>query len=317
MTSKKYFFWVLGLSIGLPLAWVTYNLCSNDFGLWYSKDSCYIYKFERASKALLSQRHIPEYFNALLIGPSLSNNLDTSVIQTYRTYNLSLNGGNITELRHLADTAMDNGQFKMLIICMHPYTTQTYGFKGGQLQNINWRDAFFSELAFKVLIKKLLRPWDKQSQRQFGQSNWGTKHGQLNPTKTKKFVEKYRPYYDSLPQITPKPSVVYPQAVTDLESLIQNARKREVKIIAYYYPIFQGQFNKDFGIEGWNRYKQQVQHVFTKDDLVLDLNTPAYKFFSGDITNYTDGHLSDQGAQKLSKLLAAQIEQWHSQKFKQ
>ncbi|MBL4702285.1 hypothetical protein JYU15_00905 [bacterium AH-315-I18] len=313
MTSKKYFLWVLGLAIGLPLAWVTYNLCINDFGLWYSKDNCYINKYERASKYLLTKRYIPENFNGLLIGPSYSDNIYTQPIKDFKVYNLSIGGGNATELKLLVESAMNTGKFKILIVCMSPFITKDHGIKSNQLTQTTYIDTLCGELSFKIFCSKIAIQLNSESHAEFNNSQWGTTNFQLKAWKKTKFASENLPYLDLPSEYGSHTDFVDTRAVDQLKELFELARAKNINIIAYYYPIYKGLFNKQYGSQGWKDYKNQVHHVFTEKDLVFDMNASEYREFTRNIDNYSDGHLSESGAHVFSKLLASKVQQWRKQ----
>ena len=56
----------------------------------------------RVAKYLLSMRYVPENFNAMLTGASISANWDVTAVNKLRIYNGSLNGGNIVEEKAIA-----------------------------------------------------------------------------------------------------------------------------------------------------------------------------------------------------------------------
>jgi putative AlgH/UPF0301 family transcriptional regulator len=119
----------------------------------------------------------------------------------------------------------------------------------------------------------------------------------------------YTPYLNRQPQIQTKPAIVYTQAVDDLQAIIDESHKQKIRILAYYFPIFQGQFHHDFNSDSWQAYKAHLEPLFTDKVQVIDMNTPAYNHFTRDIHNYTDGHLSEAGADLLSRMLCSELEQ--------
>src|SRR5438128_601241 len=80
---------------------VPLSIYADPFGLWHTTEPRKIYDNERLSKYLLAQHYVPKRFDGLLVGPSLCANLDTRQLRNYRVYNLSVAGGNASELKHI------------------------------------------------------------------------------------------------------------------------------------------------------------------------------------------------------------------------
>lgn len=90
----------------------------NDYGLFedVTGKSFEVMGNERTDKLLFSFNYIPNNFEGILIGPSLSDNLNTKDIKDYKIYNASINGGNVTELRKIVDTiAMFNNNIRFIM----------------------------------------------------------------------------------------------------------------------------------------------------------------------------------------------------------
>ena len=60
----------------------------------------------RIAKYLLSTHYVPENFNAVLAGSSMSANWDLTAVQRLRIYNESLDAGNIVEEKALIEAAL-------------------------------------------------------------------------------------------------------------------------------------------------------------------------------------------------------------------
>lgn len=314
MTSKRYLILTMGLLLGLPALWVGYNFVANDFGLWYTRQDCRIYEYERASKLLLTKRYIPDNFNGLLIGPSFSDNMDTHFIEQAKVYNLSINGGNITELKVLAKSAIDSGKIDLLIVCLNPYMTKNYGMKTNQLDSTSkWR-SLYGDIAVKVLLSKITQAWGSKRAKQFASSQWGSSKFH----KTQREIQRFAKSFDKKQtgdhdddQI--RPIVISEHALDDLDQTLRYARSHHVRIFAYYFPFYRGQFNTIYGKTGWAAYKQQVEHVFEPGEKIIDFNDDAYADFASNIKHYSDGHLSNKGAMALSKILGRFVDQWCTQ----
>jgi len=72
------------------------NVYMNGYGLFGDVKEKFItlWHNERTSKYLFSFNYIPSNFEGMLIGSSVSDNLNTKKISKFKVYNASINGGN-------------------------------------------------------------------------------------------------------------------------------------------------------------------------------------------------------------------------------
>ena len=110
-------------------AWVNYRI--DLYGVFGRNDGAarVAYTNERANKYLLSMRYVPERFDALLVGTSVTDNWDTAKIGAFRVYNGSLSGGNISEGKLIVDNALATKTPRAILFCVYPYLTETHGRK--------------------------------------------------------------------------------------------------------------------------------------------------------------------------------------------
>lgn len=127
MTSKKFLITSAFIYLVLFFATVTINYYLDDFGLFRSHSERRIWAREKTSKYLMSYKYIPENFDAVLVGSSVSANLDTRKITSYKMYNLSMNSGNITELKYPLEVLAESGKIKAVVFCLYDYTTKNSG----------------------------------------------------------------------------------------------------------------------------------------------------------------------------------------------
>lgn len=307
MTSKEYFLKTLTLFLAISVTFAIVNIMADDFGLWSSKDYVRIWGQEKTSKYLLSFRYIPENFEGVIIGPSYSDNLDTRNLRGYKIYNLSMGGGNITEIKYAMDNVLKRGQMKYLIICLNPYITMDSGRKGNQIDRKEYFGSFYSFLPVHLLFLKskvLMQP----AMDRFYASEWGFDDIELY------FIAQER---DNDQKITDWDAVkklkkVDPVAYQELKALIEAARSQGLKILAFYYPNYEP-WQKIFLENGfWNNYKEQMDGLFTEDDIVWDMNAPEYQHIYSDRASYSDGHLSPHGVYYVIKDIEKKLNQWVS-----
>src|SRR5687768_16344560 len=117
MDSKiflKRFLLITLLTVGL---FVALNVYVDIYGLFFGRKDRKVYVNERTSKYLLSFRYIPENYNGIIIGPSLSANLNPEHIRKFKIYNSSLMGANISELHYLIKNITERRNIKIAIVC--------------------------------------------------------------------------------------------------------------------------------------------------------------------------------------------------------
>ena len=94
----------IGAIVLLLLIVVLVNMSIDIYGIFRSTKGRHlvVYGDERIAKYLLSERYVPENFDSLLIGSSVSANWNTQGIDSFRAYNESIEGGNIVEEKVIA-----------------------------------------------------------------------------------------------------------------------------------------------------------------------------------------------------------------------
>src|SRR4051794_16661161 len=86
------------------------NAALDPYGLFRNTRSRKLlpYGDSRIAKYLLSARYVPENFNALLIGTSVSANWNLSGVEKLRIYNESVTAGTIVEEEAIAQQALSS-----------------------------------------------------------------------------------------------------------------------------------------------------------------------------------------------------------------
>ncbi len=301
MTFKKFFIRSLLLSLVLAGSFVLFNVCMDEFGLFRKVEGrrIRIYTAEMTTKYLLSYRYIPKNFDALIIGPSLSDQLDPRKITGYQVYNLSLLMGNVSELKQSVENCLNRGNIRLAIICLNPYLTRDAIVWDKRLRPESLYSVLGSTFTFKFynsMIKCNLDPKDDS----FTES-WS---GYSRPIQK---VPSVVAAIDSFAAMVKEVHTINPTSFEQLRGLIQLARKRGTRILAYYHPMP----HKVFAASepSFRKYQQQINTLFDGHDLVWDFNTPYYDPFTKNPANYIDhGHLSVAGADyvvaELNRLLA-------------
>ena len=302
MTSKHYVLAIVCGVLGLIGPFIAYNFIVDDFGLFWSSSPKRIWTQEKTTKYLMSFRYIPKNFDGLLIGPSYSDGLmNTRAIEGFQVYNLSMDGGNATELRMAAVNALQRGHFKLLIICLTPYITKDSGIKGSQINVKEYWGSLFSLLPVEMLMAKWQRheaPADDLLR--------DSDHGSASLA---------RPVYawndfvrNEIDDPLENEVRVDPAAYRDLKSITDAAHRRGIRVFAYYFPNSVWRSASAVGSGDWAGYQRRVQQLLSDPaDVVWDMMGPDYRSLREDAACYTDGHLSEAGARLVMADINRQI----------
>lgn len=294
MKAKIFVLKAFAISVVVILLFVLTNYAIDIYGLFHDSKGkdIEIYTDERTSKYLLSFNYIPQNFEGILIGPSLSNNLNTATLNSQKIYNASLMGANISELKYLAYNAIDNGNIKSLIVCLDPYITKDYGKKSALIDPKQYYSALGSTSLLKTYFFKFVRA------------------NNIFPEKFKKVYITPYGYYDYSDEFDDGNSkekilnmvknkqqesmYVDPRALQELDELLKFARSNEVAIIGYFSPIpYQILEINRVAYEG---YQDKIYSLFQNDDIVINLNDEKYREITSDYNTFIDhGHLSEKG----------------------
>ena len=307
MTSKKFVKNLLSFILLVITLIVVVNIYVNEFGLFGNvRNSEYrVHAYEKTTKYLYSFNYIPSNFDGILVGPSFSDQMmDTKKIENHKIYNLSMNGGNITELKYPIDNVLKFGDIKTFIICLDPYITKNSGTKSSQINPKEYYSTLGSLFLLKYYIEKFLD--DRRGENSvYRDSYWGyenTSHLKKNADSTNLINSAVSEMKNADGNLSiPIDAVAYQQ----LDDVLKSVRKNNVKIVAYYFPRPKRFFElKAYNIQ-YNNYKTKIDELLNyNDDIVIDFNNNAYDFIRGLDSSYSDaGHLSREGADKILKIL--------------
>lgn len=305
MQARHYTALVLFLVFILGVGFAGLNYVANDFGLWRHRDTARIWALEKTTKYLLAHRYVGENFDAVMIGSSVSANMDTRKIEKYKVYNLSMSGGNITETGAAAQAWLEApGDHKLMIISLYPYLTKNSGMKGFQINPKEYYGSLFSLLPVRVWVGRVMDIFGVNTHA-FDESEAGWNNFNFPWTRTDvpalvKQEEEQLKAIRAGKDIQISGLEVDPQAVRELDDLLQNARSKNVRIAAYYYPVFGPSFNVQKATGAWGSYRAAMDPLFRPGEIILDMNTRPFDGLRFDNAAYHDGaHLSQEGAGKV------------------
>ena len=262
-----------------------------------------IYDSERRGKYLLSHRYVPENFQGVLLGSSVTSNWDTAPIRLVRTYNESTDGGNVTEAKILAETVLRTAAPRLAICIVHPYLTDSHGLNADEMRPAEYWAALGST--------SLLRAYKHRYAVESGRAplDWNATGAQL-----KDDVEEMTPLNPVLQRILQSEGEIHVDeiALGEYRDLVGALRARGTRLVAVVPATYQPLLGP--ARARLDRYNGRVLPLFAPGDLVVDFNSdadPAYAAFRADRTNYRDGvHLSSKGAAEIVRLLDARIQAW-------
>lgn len=289
------------LLIGIQVA---INYYIDFYGLFRDTSSreISVYSDERTAKYLLAHKYIPDNFQALWIGPSLSANIDTKADSAHNIYNISMMGANITEQRLVAEKVMETGSLDFVIICLHPYLTFDHGLKTAMINPKEYYGAIGSTSLYKAYAIKFIRDNnlmpDKFPRDQFnasGCNNYDFLYRNINVAS--KIEEEKK-------TLKIEPIKIDSIGLQELIQLKDELQAKGTKVIGYFHPIPHDlmELNKKNNLD--------YQNVITDalDITIFDFNAPAYDSFSNDYSNYIDhGHLSAKGQGLLFREIVGKL----------
>ncbi len=244
----------------------------------------------RKAKFLLSKRYVPANFDALLIGPSSSENWDPASIPGVTMYNESTLGANVTEEKRIVDQALSRGHFKLAICILYPTMTTNHTMNDG-LDAVTTAEALGSihlyiEEAAQILAA-LHRPI----------ANASAPNG---ATPLKGSGQRF-----DIAHFTASYFDVDPVAVADYTHMVESLQANGARIVyvipALYEPC------RLLNAAEFAAYQRKMQPILPQA-ATIDLSSSEFETFRANPDNYVDCfHVGADGAAKISTYLAQHI----------
>ncbi len=310
MTSRKLvcIYLVLLIVILVGTAFVNYRI--NEFGLFGNEtgEKFRIYHNERTTKHLYSYSYIPNNFDGILVGPSLSGiNKDTKFLNNGNIYNLSLKGGNISELRVLVENVLKYGDIKTFIICLDPFITKDAGMKSAYINQKEFLSTFGSLFTLRYYVNKFLdiKKGEKSEfyGSYYGALNYRYKYKDVTSEDISNKIDERLSLYDNNEML--EFLEINETAFEDLKYVLESVRKRNIKVVPYYFPRPKRITEHPSYAEKYNIYRTKIDSILDYDsDIVIDFKTKEYDYIRDDLSSYaTLGHLTPSGAAKVLKVI--------------
>ena len=292
--SKNKFLIHFAISSVLVLgALMALNAYLDVYGLFLGRKDRVVYINERTTKYLFSFRYIPENFDGFIIGPSLSANLNPQVLQTYKVYNASIMGANISELDYLVNNICEKGHMKVAIVCLDPYLTKDFGKKSANIDPKEYWGALGSTNLVKTYTLYFVRKFNLLPGK-YAQNIYNNTSGWNNFELEMKNLDAEKAIQEKIKTKAPESTDINIQAYEQLRTTLATLRVHNIKVIGYFSPV-PYQLRK-IGAEGYDKFEARIGALFTERDILINLNDEKYKDITSDYHYYIDhGHLSAQG----------------------
>ena len=300
MTARTWLIETVGATFFLLIAIVLLNMSIDIYGIFRTAKGRHllVYGDERIAKYLLSEKYVPENFDTLLIGSSVSANWNTSEIDTWRVYNESIDGGNIVEEKAIADQALSNSHIRAAILIVHPYLTSSHEF---QTVRLTWREnlaalgsqSLLDAYKSKVRVKLHL---EKQEFDEFGTDDFGD------------IPQKMNPHLQKLMAPGTEFSIDGP-AMASYRALVDELHSANIQIIYVIPPVLQSIYLPKAG--AFANYSHTVLENKREGDRVIDFTSDEFVGFRSNPGNFQDGvHLTNQSAAEVVTIMNARVKQW-------
>ncbi|PZR12585.1 MAG: hypothetical protein DI539_19895 [Flavobacterium psychrophilum] len=292
MNSKTFLIRFALITGSVILSVILINVYVDIYGLFLGRKERKVYNNERTSKYLLSYRYIPENYDAIIIGPSLSANLNPRQIKGYTVYNSSIMGANISDLHYLISNIIERGNIKLAIICLDPYLTKDFGKKNVTINPKEYAGALGSTNLSKTYLMYFIRKYNLLPNSyapdiidENGWNNFELEMKDLHPEKIIEQKARLRQF---------EKTEINEEAYKELRTVLEELRTRHIKVVGYFSPVPYQLYS--IGSDKYHSFETKIRKLFTTDDIVLNLNEEKYWPVTSDYRYFIDhGHLSASG----------------------
>ena len=296
MKPRTWILLTIAVAAGTALLTIALNMSLDIYGIFRDPHGrkLDVYGDERIAKYLLSERYVPENFNAVLIGSSVTANWKTRNIEGLRVYNESLRGGNIVEEKAVMEQALSRPGIRVAFLLVHPFMTSSHEFETVPLtprENIGALGSQSLLDAYKDVIRSRYRPGDRDDHfDEFGTNDYEPP-SKLNATLT----AMMKPGADFA--VDDVALQAYGQLVSDL-------RTHGIQIVFLIPPVSQRIL--DIKRDAFLKYDRMILTLEKPGDSILGFSSEKFDSSLGRNENFSDGvHLTRAGAARLIRVLNA------------
>lgn len=307
MTSNRFVSLVLVGVLAAACVIVPLNMREDIYGLFRSSAGRHLFVSgeARTAKYLHSFRYIPENFDGVLFGSSISENLETRDLGTYRIYNASINGGNIEDVKPIAENVYRKRDLKITIMCIHRYLTNDHAVKTDLMTPKQYWGALGSPQLLTAYLSRAAESFGLAANRfdEYGSVHYDSDPG---PENVRKSIQKAA---DEIQHGTASVGNYYidPVALSDLNSVLRIARQHSRELVVVYPPV-PSQVLALRSAE-YSKYCDTINSLLQPSDIVLDFNGSSYESMRENPANFVDAvHLSRTGAAAVVSALGKLLE---------
>ncbi len=256
---------------------------------------------ERVAKYLLSMRYVPQNFNALLSGASISANWRVTAIDRLRVYNESLNGATIIEEKALIQASLERPGISVVLLLVHPALTYSSEFRTIEMTPSLKRSALGS-LSLWTAYKDMLN------------IRLGRLPQWFDYAGTETFLDGHHEMNIHMKKMWEAPEFnIDPAAWHAYMDLVAHLRARRIKIVFIVPPTSEQLLSSKR--PALVRYLQRVRSDVGPGDLWIDFMSPEHDDFSKTSANFSDGvHLTSDGARQVVSEINTTLNRWLDQR---
>ena len=298
MSPQKWVLTTLAVVVGTSGLAISLNLALDIYGIFRDthRRHLVVYGDARVAKYLLSTKYVPENFNAVLVGTSVSANWEVSRLGPLHVYNESLNGGNIVEEKAIVDRALQRPGIAIAFMVVQPYLTRSHDFSTVRISPDLVYSAVGSENLWNA-YEDILRIRLLGHHREFdaaGTENFQIFRHDLNPDLT----DMLRPGTDF--SVDPTALAAYREVVAEL-------RAHHAQLVFIVPPIYQDLLDRKRG--AFEKYSQLILSETGGMDPWIDFNSARYAALRQNRENFGDGvHLVPGAANRVVGALRTEIQ---------
>jgi hypothetical protein len=300
MQARNWLLTTISMILSVAGALVGFNITVDVYGLYHSAKGqrLVVHGDSRVAKYLFNQRYVPENFNTVLLGSSISANWDLTAIEGLRVYNDSVNGGNIIEEKAILESALSRKGISNVLLLVHPALTYSHDYKTVDL-NPRLKLSALGSLSLWEAYKDVLKIRLRRARLMFdyaGTENFGVVPKQLNST----MKALWRPGGDF---------DVDPIALAAYRDVIATLHARRINIVFIVPPTFEDLLRQKPG--AFERYIRLIQANASPADKWIDFTSEAYAGLQKVRSNFEDGsHLVPQTARQVVSFVNAALNDW-------
>jgi hypothetical protein len=257
-----------------------------------------VYGDERVAKYLLSEWYVPANFNAVLIGSSVSANWRLEKIDQLRTYNDSLDGGNIVEEKQLVGQVLSRPGIQVAFLIVHPFLTHSHDFETVRLGPDEWKTALGSLSLWEAYKEEVrtARSVKRPLIDEFGAEEFEIDRKELNPTLRHMMSGIGDFEVDAI-------------AFAEYRDVVSELHAHRMQTVFIIPPLEERLLAPKRA--AFQHYLSAIRPMMTAQDKLIDFTSQEFGEFRADPRNFLDGvHLLHDGAAAVVSMINSRIDTW-------